>query len=141
MLPSNIDLTAHFDFGGNRVNPWIIAEVRGGVRMLPESGRPLMTSDEYDRLCMYESLFGKRHYDDHQIAVKKILFDTHSSTNDWFPFVKKSNTFPWNSRTYNYNISYNNMFQRIPWKIEEDTIHPINHPINDDKGHNLFNSR
>lgn len=137
MLPSNIDLTAHFDFSNNRVNPWIIAEVRGGVRMLPESGRPLMTSNEYDRLCMYESIFGKRRYDD----AKQILFDAHSSANDWFPFVKKSNEFPWNSRTYNYNISHSNVYQRIPWKFDEDA--PINNSrfANDDKGHNLFNSR
>lgn len=137
MLPSNIDLTAHFDFGGNRVNPWRIAEVRGGVRMLPDSGSPLMTSDEYDRLCMYESLFGKKHYDYYQTAVKLILFGTPSEapspTNDWFPFIK----FPWKS--YNYNISHNNVFQRIPWKFNEDL--PTNNSRNDDKGHNLFNSR
>ena len=66
MLSRNIDLTANRDFSNNNS-----INIEQFLDMLPDVDAPLITSEEYDALAWYESIFGKRrHYNE-----KHIIFE------------------------------------------------------------------
>ena len=61
MLPRNIDLTLNRDFTPRGRNP-IGFHIRQFFDNLPDMDSPFMTSDEYDALSWYESIFGRRRH-------------------------------------------------------------------------------
>lgn len=138
MLPSNIDLTSHGDFGiNNRVNLNLIPQTPLDYDDDSEDGL-FMSTEEYETILRYEKIFGKKK------RHKNEKFDI-------FPNLRKR---------YFYEEDKEHCIRcgkviRLPWKnyyglCEEcDGITAKNYlPWDgfitarmDDKGYNLFNLR
>lgn len=134
MLPSNIDLTSHGDFGNNRIN--LIPQTP--LNYDDDSEYNNMSTEEYEAILCYEKIFGekKRH--------KNEKFDI-------FPNLRKR---------YFYEEDKEHCIRcgkviRLPWKnyyglcgecdgITAKSYFPWESMFgisSDDKGYNLFNLR
>ena len=116
MLPSNIDLTEHNDFSGGVLDLRLDTPV--DIEYYDE--QTLMTSDEYEFLTWWESIFGKRRHP----SIKKLLFPQNGID---VP------TIPWNNTWSPYNPPFRED-DRIPWSSNMGVFR-------DDKGFNIFNRR
>lgn len=137
MLPSNIDLTSHGDFGINRVNLNLIPQTPLDYDDDSEDGL-FMSTEEYEAILRYEKIFGKKK------RHKNEKFDI-------FPNLRKR---------YFYEEDKEHCIRcgkviRLPWKnyyglceecdgITAKSYLPWDGFITawmDDKGYNLFNLR
>ena len=89
MLPSNIDLTENRDFGRSG-GDWVIP--------IAFSDDEIVTSDEYENLCRYESIFGKRMKDQTR-EILGYLYDLDFPV-DWNKICIRCGKplLPWNNR-------------------------------------------
>ena len=144
MLPSNIDLTERADFG----RPSLIMEIPVDL----DSGNN-MTTDEYDSLIRWESIFGKRRHINQKwnIFPRLNLNVSYGSENPYTLYCARCGKA--------IRIPWKNYESRCPWKnyglcsecnekIKTETWGkiPWNHHTyvfsrNDERGYDLFNSK
>lgn len=137
MLPRNIDLTEHRDFGGGNVF------ILDTIIEIPIDEYHLMTPDEYDHLMWWEGIFGRRrHY-----TEKSKVFDVEKRfESHWNHHCLRCGValrIPW--KTHNGLckkcddiVSLEEGGTRIPWKRSHKSLNEGGHR---DPKYDLFNSR
>ena len=145
MLPSNIDLTERADFGD--------ASLISPADWNPDDydTRNEMSTDEYDSLVWWESIFGKkRHINQKWNIFPRINLKAAENPHNVYcarcgkpiriPWKNYGHQFPWE----NYGLCFEcndkvktDVNSKIPWD------HTMDSPSswNDEKGYNLFNSK
>lgn len=130
MLPPNIDLTEHRDFGkfsGNLVIPIAFNDTE------------IMTSDDYENICRYESIFGKKMRN----QAHKMLGDVYDLPFpiDWNRTCVRCGKplLPWNNlggicRECDKELNQSYGFGGFPWQM-------YNTPINPSSVMDIFNLR
>ena len=142
MLPSNIDLTERADFGRHSL---IIMEIPDDL----DSGNN-MTTDEYDSLIRWESIFGKRRHINRKwnIFPRIGLNVSYGSENPYTLYCArcgKAIRIPW--KNYESHCPWKNyrLCSECNEKVETDVEGkiPWKHTFsrNDERGYNLFNSK
>lgn len=149
MLPSNIDLTEKADFG----RPSSMSmDTPVDLELDDIDTRNEMSTDEYDLLVWWESIFGKkRHVNRKQnIFPRNGLNVSYGSENPHtlycsrcgkvirIPWKNYGHHYPWEN--YGLCSECNEKMEidfkgRIPWK------HTSTSSRNDERGYNLFNSK
>ena len=146
MLPSNIDLTEKADFGDVSVTSYVDLNVDDF------DTRNNMSTDEYDSLIQWESIFGKkRHINQKWKIFPRIgLNVSYNPENPYtlycarcgkvirIPWKNYGHHYPWE----NYGLCFEcnekvetETWGKIPWK------HTSTSSRNDERGYNLFNSK
>lgn len=130
LLPIRIDLTENGDFSGGSLT----ADVNGMDTEIPDEVHDgNMTLEQYDRLCRWEELFGKRRHENGKRRIfPKVLYSYRTYCYD----CGKELRLPW-ARAYRglckECFDKSPYVKNIPWKMEV-----VNR---DSKGYRLFNSR
>lgn len=139
VLPRNIDLTEHRDFGGSNTF-FFDTPIE-----IPIDEYRLMTPDEYDHIMWYEGIFGRnRHYMD-----KSKIFDTPDVKRYWDCHCARCGVelrTPWNLRgglckECDEIVEFDEgdmRTPRAPWKRKNENLFE---PRREDIKYNLFNSR
>ena len=149
MLPSNIDLTEKADFGQPSL---IIMDVPVGLDLDDFDSENEMSSNEYNSLIRWESIFGKRKHINQKwnIFPRNGLNVSYGSENPYTLYCArcgKAIRIPW--KNYGWRSLWKKQglcsecsekeeiyFKgRIPWK------HTSTSSRNDERGYDLFNSK
>ena len=148
MLPSNIDLTEKADFGC----PSLIMEIPVDSDLDDFDSGNKMSSNEYNSLIRWESIFGKRKHINQKwnIFPRLNLNVSYGSENPYtlycarcgkairIPWKNYESHFPWKNdglcSECNEKIK-TETWGKIPWK------HNSTSSRNDEKGYDLFNSK
>ena len=140
MLPSNIDLTEKADFGQPSL---IIIDVPVGLDLDDFDSENKMSSNEYNSLIRWESIFGrKRHINQKWNIFPRLgLNVSYGSENPHTLYCARCGKvirIPW--KNYGLCSECNEKREidfkgRIPWK------HASTSSRNDERGYNLFNSK
>lgn len=117
MLPPKIDLTANRDFGGGRFDDFTIDIP---IALYDDE---VMSSDEYEALCKYESFFGRRTHKNQARQMLGVLYDAPIKDLDaWRQTCLRcgKRLVPWNNfggicRECDGEISQSSGFWNIPW--------------------------
>lgn len=148
MLPSNIDLTEKADFG----RPSLIMEIPADLDLDDSDSGNKMSSNEYNSLIRWESIFGKRKH----INQKWSIFPRNGSNVSYgsenpytlycsrcgkvirIPWKNYESHRPW--KNYRLCSECNEKIKtetwgKIPWK------HTSTSSRNDERGYDLFNSK
>lgn len=148
MLPSNIDLTEKADFG----RPSLIMEIPVDSDLDDFDSGNKMSSNEYNSLIRWESIFGKRKHINQKwnIFPRLTLNVSYGSENPYTLYCARCGkairipwkNYGWRSLWKNYglcsecNEKEEIYFKgRIPWK------HTSTSSRNDERGYDLFNSK
>lgn len=130
MLSPKIDLTEQRDFSGG-VGSFTDSEVPEDVY------DGLMTCEQYDRLCRWESIFGKRRHENQKRRIFPVILSRYNTK---CTCCGKELRAPWMRFSNNglcqdceKESRYNS---RIPWKSNIVSVGHFN-----DKGYRLFNSK
>ena len=134
MLPSNIDLTERADFGdASLISP-------ADLNLDDIDTRNEMSTDEYDLLVWWESIFGKkRHVNQKWDIFPRLTLDVAEDPNALCCIrCGKVIRIPW--KNYGLCSECNEKIKtetwgKIPWK------HNSTSSRNDEKGYDLFNSK
>ena len=143
MLPSNIDLTERADFGDvSLISP-------ADLNLDDFDTRNEMSTDEYDLLVWWESIFGKkRHINQKWDIFTRITLDGAEDPNALccircgkvirIPWKNYGSHRPW--KNYGLCSECNEKVEidfkgRIPWKYTSTSSR------NDERGYDLFNSK
>lgn len=148
MLPSNIDLTEKADFG----RPSLIMEIPVDSDLDDFDSGNKMSSNEYNSLIRWESIFGKRKHINQKwnIFPRLNLNVSYGSENPYTLYCArcgKAIRIPW--KNYGHHYPWENYglcsecnekreidFKgRIPWKDTSTSSR------NDERGYDLFNSK
>ena len=151
MLPSNIDLTEKADFGRPS---FTIMEMPVDLDLDDFDSENKMSSNEYNSLIRWESIFGKRKHINQKWSIfpRNGLNVSYGSENPYTLYCArcgKAIRIPWKnygcfSPWKNYNLCFESndkveteVKSKIPWD------HTMDSPSsrNDEKGYNLFNSK
>lgn len=131
MLSPKIDLTERWDFSGGVEDSLMDSEVPEDVY------DGLMTTEQYDRLCRWESIFGKRRHENQKRHIFPVMLSRYSTK---CTCCGKELRAPWMRFSNNglcqdceKESRYNS---RIPWKSNLVSVGRF-----DDKGYRLFNSK
>lgn len=146
MLPSNIDLTEKADFGDvSLISP-------ADLNLDDIDTRNEMSTDEYDLLVWWESIFGKRKHINQKwnIFPRNGLNVSYGSENPYTLYCARCGkairipwkNYGWRSLWKNYGLCSEcsekgeiDFKGRIPWK------HTSTSSRNDERGYDLFNSK
>ena len=142
MLPSNIDLTERADFG----HPSLTFDLND---LDDIDTRNEMSTDEYDLLVWWESIFGrKRHINQKWDIFPRLTLDVSENPHTLYcarcgkviriPWKNYGHHYPW--KKYGLCSECNEKEEtetrgKIPWK------HTSTSSRNDERGYNLFNSK
>ena len=136
MLPSNIDLTSHGDFGDNRAN--LIPQLSPLDYDDDDSEDNVMSIEAYDAILRYEEIFGKKkRHKNEKFDIFQNLRKRHFYEEDKERCIRcgKVIRLPWKNHfglcEECYGITANNYY---PWDSCLTSW-------GDDKGYNLFNLR
>ena len=150
MLPSNIDLTEKSDFGQPSL---IIMDVPVGLDLDDFDSENKMSSNEYNSLIRWESIFGKRKHINQKWSIfpRNGLNVSYGSENPYtlycsrcgkvirIPWKNYESHYPW--KNYGLCFECNEKMEteargKIPWS------HTMNNSSrNDEIVYNLFNSK
>ena len=140
MLPSNIDLTEKADFGQPSL---IIMDVPVGLDLDDFDSENKMSSNEYNSLIRWESIFGKRKHINQKWSIfpRNGLNVSYGSENPYTLYCSRCGKvirIPW--KNYELCSECNEKIKtetwgKIPWK------HNSTSSRNDEKGYDLFNSK
>ena len=148
MLPSNIDLTERADFGDvSLISP-------ADLNLDDFDTRNEMSTDEYDLLVWWESIFGKKRHINQKwnIFPRLNLNVSYGSENPYtlycarcgkairIPWKNYESHFPW--KNYGLCSECNEKIKtetwgKIPWNRNMNNFSSRN----DERGYNLFNSK
>ena len=148
MLPSNIDLTEKADFG----RPSLIMEIPVDSDLDDFDSGNKMSSNEYNSLIRWESIFGKRRHINQKwnIFPRLGLNVSYGSENPHTLYCARCGKvirIPWKNYGHRYLWKNNGLcfecsekveteiWGKIPWK------HNSTSSRNDEKGYDLFNSK
>ena len=148
MLPSNIDLTEKADFG----RPFLIMEIPVDLDLDDFDSEYKMSSNEYNSLIRWESIFGKRKHINQKWSIfpRNGLNVSYGSENPYTLYCArcgKAIRIPW--KIYGSHHPWKNYglcsecnekvetetWGKIPWK------HTSTSSRNDERGYDLFNSK
>lgn len=149
MLPSNIDLTERADFG----HPSLIMEIPVDLDLDDFDSGNKMSSNEYNSLIRWESIFGKRKHINQKwnIFPRLNLNVSYGSENPYTLYCArcgKAIRIPW--KNYESHCPWKNygLCSECNEKIKTETWGkiPWNHHTyvfsrNDERGYDLFNSK
>ena len=149
MLPSNIDLTEKADFG----RPSSMSmDTPVDLNLDDFDTRNEMSTDEYDLLVWWESIFGKKRHINQKwnIFPRLNLNVSYGSENPYTLYCSRCGKvirIPWKNYGHRYLWKNNGLcfecsekveteiWGKIPWK------HTSTSSRNDERGYNLFNSK
>ena len=148
MLPSNIDLTERADFG----HPSLIMEIPVDLDLDDLDAGNKMSTNEYNSLVWWESIFGKRRHINQKWNIfprlgLNVSYDSENPHTLYCARCGKVIRIPW--KNYGHHCLWKNnglCFEcsekeeidfkgRIPWKDTSTSSR------NDEKGYDLFNSK
>ena len=142
MLPSNIDLTERADFGD------VFSISPADLNLDDFDTRNEMSTDEYDLLVWWESIFGKkRHINQKWDIFTRISLNPENPHTLYCSRCGKVIRIPWKNygshrpwKNYELCSECNEKIKtetwgRIPWK------HTSTSSRNDERGYDLFNSK
>ena len=148
MLPSNIDLTERADFGDTS----LIMEILADLDLDDFDSGNKMSSNEYNSLIRWESIFGKRRHINQKwnIFPRNGLNVSYGSENPHTLYCSRCGKvirIPWKNYGHRYLWKNNGLcfecsekveteiWGKIPWK------HTSTSSRNDERGYDLFNSK
>ena len=149
MLPSNIDLTERADFGADFGDVSLISPA--DLNLDDIDTRNEMSTDEYDLLVWWESIFGKkRHINQKWDIFPRLTLDVAEDPNALccarcgkvirIPWKNYGYHYPWG----NYELCFEcnekvetETWGKIPWNRNMNNFSSRN----DERGYNLFNSK
>lgn len=149
MLPSNIDLTERADFG----HPSLIMEIPVDLDLDDFDSGNKMSSNEYNSLIRWESIFGKRKHINQKwnIFPRLNLNVSYGSENPYTLYCArcgKAIRIPWKNYESHYPWKNYGLCSECNEKIKTETWGkiPWNHHTyvfsrNDERGYDLFNSK
>lgn len=149
MLPSNIDLTERADFG----RPSLIMEIPVDLDLDDFDSGNKMSSNEYNSLIRWESIFGKRKHINQKwnIFPRLNLNVSYGSENPYTLYCArcgKAIRIPWKNYESHYPWKNYGLCSECNEKIKTETWGkiPWNHHTyvfsrNDERGYDLFNSK
>ena len=149
MLPSNIDLTERADFGSPSS---MSMDTPVDLDLDDSDSGNKMSSNEYNSLIRWESIFGKRRHINQKwnIFPRNGLNVSYGSENPYTLYCSRCGKvirIPWKNYGYhypwkNYGLCFEcsekvetEIWGKIPWK------HTSTSSRNDERGYNLFNSK
>lgn len=126
MLPGNIDLTEHRDFSDNQ----LFFNLNDFSIDIPISDDENITPDQYDKIVMYENIFGKRIHKNQAREVFGKSYDVRVKV-DWKKTCLRCGRplFPWNNlggicRECDGELNQSYGYGSIPWKTYNDSNNP-----------------
>ena len=149
MLPSNIDLTERADFGADFGDVSLISPA--DLNLDDIDTRNEMSTDEYDLLVWWESIFGKkRHVNQKWDIFPRLTLDVAEDPHTLYcarcgkpiriPWKNYGHHYPWG----NYELCFEcnekvetETWGKIPWNRNMNNFSSRN----DERGYNLFNSK
>ena len=149
MLPSNIDLTEKADFG----RPSLIMEIPVDSDLDDFDSGNKMSSNEYNSLIRWESIFGKRKHINQKwnIFPRLNLNVSYGSENPYTLYCArcgKAIRIPWKNYESHFPWKNDGLCSECNEKIKTETWGkiPWNHHTyafsrNDERGYDLFNSK
>ena len=146
MLPSNIDLTEKADFG----RPFLIMEIPVDLDLDDFDSEYEMSSNEYNSLIRWESIFGKRKHINQKWSIFPRNGLNYGSENPYTLYCSRCGKvirIPW--KNYGWRSLWKKQrlcfecnekietetWGKIPWK------HTSTSSRNDERGYDLFNSK
>ena len=145
MLPSNIDLTERADFG----DAFLISPA--DLNLDDFDTRNEMSTDEYDLLVWWESIFGKkRHINQKWDIFPRLTLDVAENPYTLYcARCGKAIRIPWKNYESHYPWKNYGLCSECNEKIKTETWSkiPWSHTMNnfssrnDERGYNLFNSK
>ena len=150
MLPSNIDLTEKADFGQPSL---IIMDVPVGLDLDDFDSENKMSSNEYNSLIRWESIFGKRKHINQKwnIFPRNGLNVSYGSENPYTLYCARCGKvirIPWKNYGWHSLWKKQGLCSECNEKIKTETWGkiPWNHHTyafsrNDERGYDLFNSK
>ena len=149
MLPSNIDLTEKADFGRPSL---IIMEIPVDLDLDDFDSENKMSSNEYNSLIRWESIFGKRKHINQKWSIfpRNGLNVSYGSKNPYTLYCSRCGkviripwkNYGWRSLWKNYELCSEcsekgeiDFKGKIPWKNTSTSSR------NDERGYDLFNSK
>ena len=148
MLPSNIDLTEKADFG----RPSLIMEIPVDLDLDDSDSECKMSSNEYNSLIRWESIFGKRKHINQKWKIfprigLNVSYNPENPHTLYCARCGKVIRIPWKNyeshrpwKNYRLCSECNEKVEidfkgRIPWKYTSTSSR------NDERGYDLFNSK
>ena len=149
MLPSNIDLTERADFGSPSS---MSMDTPVDLDLDDSDSENKMSSNEYNSLIRWESIFGKRKHINQKWSIfpRNGLNVSYGSENPYTLYCSRCGKvirIPWKNYGHRYLWKNNGLcfecsekveteiWGKIPWK------HTSTSSRNDERGYNLFNSK
>ena len=149
MLPSNIDLTERADFGADFGDVSLISPA--DLNLDDIDTRNEMSTDEYDLLVWWESIFGKkRHINQKWDIFPRLTLDVAEDPNALccarcgkvirIPWKNYGHRYPWGNCGLCFECNEKvetETWGKIPWNRNMNNFSSRN----DERGYNLFNSK